>query len=93
MKEVVKKINGEVAARELAQHFTTMEDATYVELPEKAKGDMPTEPNVYTDGSMLNPKGHNWQIGGFGVWWKGREIEDRPLNKQEEKYTNTEEKG
>ena len=52
---------------------------------------MPIEPNVYTDGSTLNPKGYNWQIGRFGVWWKDRNTEDRLLNKQEKKFTYVEE--
>ena len=28
--------------------------------------------DAYTDGSMLNPKGLHWAIGGVGVWWPGR---------------------
>ena len=91
MKEVLKKIDGEATARELVQRFTTMYAAEDLELPERAKGDMPMEPNVYTDGSMLNPRGYNWQIGEFGVWWKDREAKDRLLNKHEKRYTHSEE--
>ena len=83
VKEVLKKIDGEATARELVQHFTTMYDGEDLALPERAKGDMPMEPNVYTDGSMLNPSVYDWQIGGFGVWWKDREAKDRPLSKHE----------
>ena len=57
VKEVVEKIDGRVTASGLVHNSTTMKGATDLDLPEKATGDMPMEPNVYTDGSMLTPKG------------------------------------
>ena len=59
-------INGQLTARELVQHCTNDGERTMLDLLAKAEGEMPSEPNAYTDVSMPNPKGWNWQIGGFG---------------------------
>ena len=50
----------------------------------------PTEPNGYSDGSLKNPIGNHWAIGGIGMWWPNRKIEEEPLNKQEDAYTEHE---
>ena len=39
-----------------------------------------------SDGSLKNPVGNHWAIGGVGIWWPCRRIEERPLNNEEEKY-------
>ncbi len=50
---------------------------------EEVKGFPPTQPNVYSDGSLKHPKVAQWSLGGFGVWWPKRAAE-RPVTQQEQ---------
>ena len=38
----------------------------------------PGEPNVFTDGAYKHPQTQRWGLGGFGVWWPSRCINDKP---------------
>ena len=53
------------------------------DLPTRCQEEAPDDITVYTDGSLINSRCHWWHLGGFGVWWPGRKIEDRPLTEQE----------
>ena len=63
-----------LTARELIQHLTKTEGCKDIPLPEQVKEGlcMPPEPNVYSDGSVKNPRGLHWKVGGVGVWWQNR---------------------
>ena len=37
--------------------------------PEDVKGDMPDDPNGYTDGGVKHPTSSLWQMAGFSMWW------------------------
>ena len=49
---------------------------------------MPEKPNVYSDGSVKNPRGLRWKAGGVGIWWQNRDMGKRPLTEAEELYTH-----
>jgi len=38
----------------------------------------PEEANCYTDGSLKCPAIQTWSMGGFGVWWPRRPIDEQP---------------
>ena len=46
---------------------------------------------MYTDGSLQNPTSRHWQVGGMGIFWPDRKLEDQPLEDHEIQYTNSEE--
>ena len=46
----------------------------------------PDEPNGYSDGSLQNPIGDHWAIGGLGIWWPERCEIVSPLNVKENQY-------
>jgi hypothetical protein len=80
--------SNDVTARELIQYLTMTEGCKDLPLPEKVKEglSMPKEPNVYSDGSVKNPRGLHWKVGGVGVWWKNRNLDDEPVTETEEKF-------
>ena len=39
----------------------------------------PEQPNVHSDGSLKHPRVAHWSLGGFGVWWPERKLQDTPL--------------
>ena len=46
----------------------------HLALPYKCHRKAPSEINVYTDGSWVNPLHQYLGLGGAGVWWPGRDI-------------------
>jgi len=38
---------------------------------------------VYNDGSLKNSLCQWWSVGGIGVWWPERKLNDTPLNHNE----------
>ena len=77
-----------ITARELMQQLTRTKVCHDVPLPEKISEGacLPEDPNVYSDGSVKNPRGLHWKVGGVGVWWRNRCIERNPLT-QAERYS------
>ena len=73
----LKGMDRDNSARELVQMYTSPGEETCEEmpLPERCDEEVGGEPNSYTDGSMLSPKGHRWAIGGICIWWPGRQKE------------------
>ena len=53
-------------ARELIQYMTAAGECKDLPLPERVKEGccMPEKPNVYSDGSVKNPRGLHWKVGG-----------------------------
>ena len=51
----------------------------------------PEEPNVYTDGSLHNPTSRHWQVGGMGIFWPDRKLEEQPIEEYENRYMRCEE--
>ena len=43
----------------------------------------PSEPNVYTDGSMRHPRYTMYALAGAGIWWPGRKLGNHPLSQRE----------
>ena len=82
------KCEAEHTAREVTQHFTSSWGSQKMPMPKKLKEDeeAPKEINSYSDGSLKNPVGNHWAIGGVGLWWPGRCDKERPLNEEEGKY-------
>ncbi len=49
------------------------------EYPQEVSGEVPEEPNLYTDGRVKNPTNQHWAIAGFGLWWpKQSEVTPNP---------------
>ena len=66
-----------ITAREVVQHHTAPKpDSKDLPLPEKTEEAAPEDPNVFTDGSVHNPTSLHWQVGGMGIWWPKRKVED-----------------
>ena len=67
-----------ITARGLMEKLTEKkeEGGSYLmpTMGNKVAGTAPKRPNVYSDGSFKNTRGHFWQVGGAGVWWPGRGI-------------------
>ena len=59
---------------------------------EQVSEEPPAEPNVYTDGSLTNPDSWCWQVGGLGVWWPDRQLQQEPLTQKESTYADVEQK-
>ena len=59
--------------------------------PEKTKGKPPARPNVYSDGSVHNPKDQNLQERGVGVYWPERTEENLPVTESEKVFSMFEE--
>ena len=79
-------MDNEITARELVQMYTNPEIYEEMFGPEMCNEVVDEELNGYTDGSMLNPRGHHWAIGGIGIWWPNRE----EPTEQEKKYAHVE---
>ena len=47
----------------------------------------PDEPNVFTDGSLKHPACQHWSLGGMGVWWPSRNLQDHPLSDMERNFS------
>ena len=63
-----------MSAREYVQIDTAPEKCEEMEDPQRCEDRAPETPNGYTDGSMFNPRGLRWKIGGLVVWWFGRKV-------------------
>jgi hypothetical protein len=51
----------------------------YGDYPEEVEGEVPEEPNLYTDGGVKNPTNQHFAIAGFGLWWpKQKEVAPNP---------------
>ncbi len=57
--------------------------------PEYCPHHPPEKPNVYSDGSLKHPRVAYWSLGGFGVWWPHRKLQDTPLTDGEDHIANT----
>ena len=89
IRQIMIKLDEEMTAREMIQMFTGGEGYEDIPNPEKCEERAESKPNVYTDGSMLNPKGLHWSIGGLGIWWPGKQKAARTA---EEEYFHNEQK-
>ena len=48
----------------------------------------PIEINAYTDGALKQPQDQYWGLLGFGIWWKGRDLDKNAPTVQETTYTD-----
>ena len=58
--------------------------------PEEEDDAPPDKPNVYTDGSLHNPTSRHWQVGGMGIFWPGRSLEQEPIEESEMLFMRSE---
>ena len=81
-----------IPAREYVQHHTDNAGCEQLPQPDPVTIDqeIPEKTNVYSDGSLRNPRGLFWHIGGIGVWWPHRNLEEQPLTPNETKHTRHE---
>ena len=85
VKDSTKGLGDNTTAREHMQHRINEHDGIDLPLPEEVKyGQVPEKPNVFSDGSVKNPKEATWRIGGAGTWWPGRKIETMRASETEE---------
>ena len=89
IRQTMKEMDNDMTAREVVQMFTEPATSEVTPQPGRCDEQVGEKPNVYTDGSLKNPAGLHWAIGGVGVWWPGR-IE-RPTE-QEMQYSHCESK-
>ena len=68
----MKQFADEMTAREVVQMYTGPTSHEELPNPSFCAEHAAETPNAYTDGSMLNPKGLHWAVGGVGVWWPAR---------------------
>ena len=57
-------------AREVTQHYTNSWGSQKIPLPKQLDENVeaPNDINNYSDGSLKNPVGNHWAIGGVGIW-------------------------
>ena len=72
------RLDKDMAAREFVQIYTGPESYNQIPNPEPCTERSPIKPNAYADGSVLNPKGLHWALGGLGVWWPQRKEPQHP---------------
>ena len=92
IRSITDRCEAECTAREVMQHCTSSWGYKNIENPNALDKhvEAPSKPNGYSDGSLKNPVGNHWAIGGIGIWWPNRKNEEEPLNEQEAKYSEHE---
>ena len=83
-KELVEKLEATedpagCTAREVMEDLMAPQDGVRYFMPsikQKVEEVAPAEPNGYSDGSLKNNKGLFWAVGGAGVWWPNRALDD-----------------
>ena len=73
-----------VNARQIIAFCRHDEQKLELPTPDFCPSHPPPEPNVYSDGSLKHPRLAHWSLGGFGVWWPGRQKVTKPLTQGEE---------
>ena len=69
VKELIEKVKDfqNVTAREVVRAIAMTEaEGRDLPKPKAIDEEAPSEPNVYSDGSLKNPKGDFWSVGGGG---------------------------
>ena len=92
IREEAKQHDARWTAREVIQRHTSSWEYDDIEKPKKVEEgkEAPENPNCYSDGSLKNPVGNHWAIGGLGLWWPERKEECEPLNDKERTYMDHE---
>jgi hypothetical protein len=87
IRDIMGRCEPEHTAREIIQHYTSSWGSQKIPLPRKLEDNVvaPLDINNYSDGSLKNPVGNHWAIGGVGIWWPERKEQEKPLNNEEEK--------
>ena len=74
-----------------ARQYITAHKATveYDDIPDVQPCMLPPplEPNVYSDGALKHPQTQRWSLGGFGVWWPSRSLNEHPLSALESLFS------
>ena len=91
IRESLRKLEPRTKAREVMQYRLQPKGWHDLPNPKWIDEESPEKPNVYSDGSVKNPRSAFCQIGGVGVWWPNRKIETMPLETAEIDYMFSEE--
>ena len=59
-------------------------------LPTPCNDIAPSVPNVYSDGGLDHPSTPEWSLGSYGVYWPGRQLQDKPATQAELEYATIE---
>ena len=70
-------------ARQAFNALRTLPSITVMPMPIVCHTTAPEEPNVYSDGSWLQPQYKYLGYGGAGVWWPGRNLNQEPASEAE----------
>ena len=71
VKELIEKVKDfqYATAREVVRTIAKFEtEGRDLPKPKAINEEAPSEPNVYSDDSLKNPKGDFWSVGGIGIW-------------------------
>jgi hypothetical protein len=75
-------------ARQLVRHLRGTYPLINWKMPHPCTDRPPEKVNVYSDGSLKNPHCQMWALGGLGVWWPGRRVEEMPLSWAEKEFAH-----
>ena len=92
LKDIFEKIGGEATARELVQCYTGAENKEQLPLPKRCDEEASEHIDTYCDGSVKNPRGDFWKIGGLGLWWPTKDGKQKTFNEAEGKFIHVERK-
>lgn len=84
LKKITKDIDNHYIAREIVQNQIHGDDCKTILPPGRTNETAPKKINFYSDGSVKNPHVVQWRIGGIGVHWPERSLEEIPLTTIEE---------
>ena len=78
--------NAKIAARHVFNTIKGQIKGADLIIPNRCLVQAPTEINVYTDGSWINPMKQYLGLGGAGVWWPGRTLDNNNQQMQDASY-------
>ena len=79
-------------ARQAFNALRTLPSIISMIMPNICHTNAPEEPNVYSDGSWLQPMYKYLGYGGAGVWWPGRDLDQDPISDAERELAFYEQK-
>ena len=91
IRDIMGRCEPEHTAREIIQHYTSSWGSQKIPLPRKLEDNVvaPLDINNYSDGSLKNPVGNHWAIGGGGGWGYGGPEEKNKKSRSTTKKTNS----
>ena len=75
IREEMQRFPIDITAREYIQFKADEKGKCNLPMPRNEDEMPPEEHNVHTDGSLHNPTSRHWQVGGMGIFWPDRKLE------------------